>query len=310
MYMDKRILLTGANSFIGSNIVAELMASNTPVTALVRPRSNTEFLKKLKCYNILPIDNYLDPTLIRKLSMSKPEYVIHCAWGNNELADTKNLIKIIEMSKSVNCKGFISIGSYEEYGKLMPELDEDLICNPDSKLGKIKYSLYLLTKEICKSLNIKHIHIRLGIPYSNKKNQSFYFNDIINNLSRGDKVILDNIFNVKDFVHTSDIARGIISLIENDCEGLYNLSFGKGIEIKSVLNMIYEKLNKKFYYREKNEFSKNISFNLKIDKIYEHTNWKPTISIWDGISLLIQENKFKNEPNLQEFTNRIRSLYN
>ena len=58
MYMDKRILLTGANSFIGSNIVAELMASNTPVTALVRPRSNTEFLKKLKCYNILPIDNY------------------------------------------------------------------------------------------------------------------------------------------------------------------------------------------------------------------------------------------------------------
>ena len=74
--------------------------------------------------------------------------------------------------------------------------------------------------------------------------------------------------------------------------------------------MIYEKLNKKFYYREKNEFSKNISFNLKIDKIYEHTNWKPTISIWDGISLLIQENKFKNEPNLQEFTNRIRSLYN
>ena len=129
-------------------------------------------------------------------------------------------------------------------------------------------------------------------------------------MSRGDKVILDNIFNVKDFVHTSDIARGIISLIENDCEGLYNLSFGKGIEIKSVLNMIYEKLNKKFYYREKNEFSKNISFNLKIDKIYEHTNWKPTISIWDGISLLIQENKFKNEPNLQEFTNRIRSLYN
>ena len=50
-------------------------------------------------------------------------------------------------------------------------------------------------------------------------------------------------------------------------------------------------------------------FNLNINKIYNKSNWKPSISIWDGISLLIQEVKFENNPTLEQFTKRIRSLY-
>ena len=42
---------------------------------------------------MIQTDNYLDPIVIRKLSMSKPEYIVHC-WSNNQLKDTKNLIKI------------------------------------------------------------------------------------------------------------------------------------------------------------------------------------------------------------------------
>ena len=33
--MQRKILITGANRFIGSNIISELMANNTPVTAMV-----------------------------------------------------------------------------------------------------------------------------------------------------------------------------------------------------------------------------------------------------------------------------------
>ena len=51
-------------------------------------------------------------------------------------------------------------------------------------------------------------------------------------------------------------------LINNDLEGVYNLSFGQGVEIKSVLKMIYEKLNKKFIFDESSSPEKKI-FNLK-----------------------------------------------
>ena len=309
MKMDTRILVTGANGFIGSNIISELLATNTPVTALVRNKSNTEYLKSIKCYNVISTDNYLDPIVLRKLTMSKPEYIIHCAWADNDMGNTKNLLNILEMAKILNCKGLITLGSYKEYGILRKKLNEDLICNPKEKFSRIKYSLSILTKEICLSMGIKHIHLRLGIPYSNKKETNFYFNEIIKSIYMDEFIEHKNIFDVKDYIHTSDIARGIISLLDNDADGVYNLSYGDAIEIKSVLNMIYEKLNKKFIFDENTALDEKNEFSLNIDKIYKDTNWKPAISIWDGISLLIQEVKFKNSPTLEQFTSRIRSFY-
>lgn len=308
MIMNERILITGANGFIGSNIIAELLANNTPITAIVRNKSNTEVLKKIKCYNVISTDNYLDATLIRKLSMSKPKFIIHCAWDKNSLTNTRNMLNILEMAKQIDCKNFITLGTFEEYGDNKKNINELAVCAPKSNFGKIKYAHYLLAKELCASLNINHIHVRLGIPYSNKNNANFFFTNIINSLSKNEPVILDSLLDSKDYVHTSDIARGLSALISNDLSGLYNLSFGQAIEVKSVLNMIYEKLNKKFYYNEQETLNKVI-FNLSINKISSDTNWKPTISIWDGIALLIQETKFKNRPSLEEFAKRIRSLY-
>ncbi len=306
--MQKKILITGANGFIGSNIISELMASNTPVIAMTREKSSIDYLKSIKCYNIIQTDNYLDPIVIRKLSMSKPEYIVHCAWANNQLQDTKNLINILELSKNINCKGFITVGSFEEYGVLGNNLSEETICAPKNSYGRSKQAFYMLTKEICSSLDIKHIHLRLGIPYSSKKDSNFYFNDVIKRIYKDELVILKNIYDIQDYIHTSDIARGIVSLINNNLDGAYNLSFGQGVEIKSVLKMIYEKLNKKFIFDESVSQEKKV-FNLNINKIYDHSNWKPSISIWDGISLLIQEAKFQNNPTLEQFTTRIRSLY-
>ena len=54
----------------------------------------------------------------------------------------------------------------------------------------------------------------------------------------------------------------------------------------------------------------NNDFSQKnINKIYNQTGWKPSITIWDGISMLIQEEKFKNPNTFDDFTKTIRSLY-
>ena len=37
---------------------------------------------------------------------------------------------------------------------------------------------------------------------------------------------------------------------------------------------------------------------------------KPSISIWDGINMLLQEEKFKNPNTFENFTSTIRSFYN
>ena len=43
-----------------------------------------------------------------------------------------------------------------------------------------------MSKNICKSLDLKYIHVRLSIPYSMRDNEDFYFTKIIKSISRGE----------------------------------------------------------------------------------------------------------------------------
>ncbi|MDC3024387.1 NAD(P)-dependent oxidoreductase [Alphaproteobacteria bacterium] len=309
MFMGKRIIVTGANGFIGSHLVTELIETNTPCTAIVKTNSNVEILKKIKFYNIIKTENYLEPALIRQLSISKPEYLVHCAWDRNYTINFKKTLQAIEFAKAINCKGFMTIGSYEEYGVLEKNLQEKKICIPKTDFGNTKYALYLMSKSICKNLDLKYTHVRLSIPYSMRDNENFYFTKVIKSIAKGENPEILNLFSANDYIHASDIARSIISLVGNEAEGIYNLGSAEPIATKILLNMIYEKFGKAFKVKQENDNNKDLEeFSLDNTKIYNKVAWKPSISIWDGISLLVHENKFNTKPSLEEFTDRIRNL--
>ena len=64
---------------------------------------------------------------------------------SNGCHNSKKILEAIELAKAVNCKGFITIGTYEEYGKLQKDISEDIVCDPKTEFGNVKYALYLLS---------------------------------------------------------------------------------------------------------------------------------------------------------------------
>ena len=63
--------------------------------------------------------------------------------------------------------------------------------------------------------------------------------------------------------------------------------------------MIYQKFGKNLKIKENEADNLNPEeFSLNTDKIYSKIVWKPSISIWDGLSLLVHENKFNSRPKL------------
>ena len=88
--------------------------------------------------------------------------------------------------------------------------------------------------------------------------------------------------------------------------GIFNVGTGQAFPNKDLVNMIMKQSHSSIKLEP---FESSENFSLDINKIYNLTGWKPSVSIWDGISLLLQEEKFKNPHTLDDFTSTIRSLY-
>ena len=113
--MKERVLVVGANGFIGTHLVNELIANKIPVTALLKNNASTNNLKKIGCYNILQSNNLNDSSLIRQLQVSKPKYIINCLWETTKedrilsLKNTQLLTELLELTSKINCENFINL---------------------------------------------------------------------------------------------------------------------------------------------------------------------------------------------------------
>ena len=111
--------------------------------------------------------------------------------------------------------------------------------------------------------------------------------------------------NKVDYIFVSDLCRAIIQLINNNSSGIFNVSSGQAFYNRDLINMINQQFKSKVKLEE---IENKKSFSLNINSI-QLTGWKPTISIWDGITMLLQEEKFKNPNTFENFTKTIRTLY-
>ena len=65
-------------------------------------------------------------------------------------------------------------------------------------------------------------------------------------------------------------------------------------------------MEKNLTSKENNKIKNLDEFSLYKRNVYSKIAWKPSISIWDGLSLLVHENKFNSKPSMEEFADRIR----
>ena len=314
MNMKERVLVVGANGFIGTHLVNELIANKIPVTALLKNNASTNNLKKIGCYNILQSNNLNDSSLIRQLQVSKPKYIINCLWETTKddkilsLKNTQLLTELLELSSQINCENFINLGTYQEYGLYREDIVETSKTEPKTDLGKLKYAQSLTLFEIAKSLDLKVCHLRLSEVYSIDKPEGFIYNLLIKEVANGLNKKFSFPVEKKDYIFVTDICRAIIFLMKSNAEGIFNIGSGQSFVSKDLMNMIVQQYASDIVI-EHTKNNENQDFSLNIDKVFNTIGWKPNISIWDGITMLLQEEKFKNPATFDTFAKTIRSFY-
>ena len=270
--MKNIYIITGANGFLGNNIVRLLEKNNeNEIRALVLPNDKIDALKGLKCEKFLgdvtKIETLKDIFNIDESVKEKTNiYVIHCASivyldsKYNErvyqvnVEGTKNIIK---KTKEINAKLIYvsSVHAIEE--KLNHEvMDENASFDPDKIVGLYAKTKAETTRYVFNEVKNNNLNACVVFPSG-----LLGVNDFTNtNMT----VLIKKILNEKvpllteggyDFVDVRDVARGVINACTKGKKGEGYILSGEYVTIKEIADLVCE-------YGKAKPIKKVISINM------------------------------------------------
>ena len=238
-----RILITGANGYIGSN-VANFLVDHTNHEVIANDVVVDHINSKATALKLNIFDGELldSPNLYELLG--SPDIIIHMAWKDgfvhNSLAHIENLYYHYKfLSKMIETKKVSSIsvmGTMHEIGYHEGVIRSDTTCDPRSLYGIAKNALrqMLLNVEdqIKSKTNIKWL--RAYYIYGDSYRGSSIFSKIMNSAKEGkDTFPMTDGKNMYDFISVFELAKQIsLASLQNKYNGIINVCSGEPIRLR------------------------------------------------------------------------------
>jgi nucleoside-diphosphate-sugar epimerase len=212
-----KVLVTGANGFVGSHIAETLLEENYHVICAVRGTSNLKWIKNLSLeyrYGSLSDKKFLD-TVVKDVDV-----IVHCAgvvramtkdeYFRANAENTKNLCEAI-LKNNPNLKKFVFISSQAAMGPAVDgvkKITDDV--NPVSDYGLSKVAA---EAEIKKTLlnKIPYTILRPAAVYGPRDKDIFIFFNLVHKHIR--PLTLTKRF--LQLVYVKDVAKAVVSCLEN-----------------------------------------------------------------------------------------------
>lgn len=223
-----KILVTGANGYLGQGITKKLIDYGYDVIAtdikddLIDKRAN------IKCSNIFDVEdpfNYFD----------KPDILLHLAWRDgfvhnsvNHLNDLPKHYNFIHKMINGGIKHFAGLGSMHEIGFFEGSINENTPCNPESLYGISKNSLRKAVELDCKE-KIIFQWLRGFYIVGNSISGSSIFSKIAKAAEEGKNEFPFTMgLNQFDFLDYEDFCKQIVKAIsQTEINGIINICSGR-----------------------------------------------------------------------------------
>ncbi len=290
-----KILVTGATGFVGKHLIQKLR--DFDVRFVVR-NINTEYSKDRQIvYN----DEKLD-VFQKDVKSYNPKIVIHLAsylTSSDDISSIKNIVDsnilftsiLLESLKSTDLELFINTGTSAEY------YYNDGKENPAYFYSASKIAIKPIIKYFKNIQGFKTINIIPYTIYGGKSKSKKVIDYILDSLDNKLYLEMTSGEQILDFIHIDDVTDFYVHCVNNinllKDEEDYHLGTGKGTSIKELSNIIEVLTNKKANINWGSKEYRTLDIMHAIAPIYKlekELNWKPQISIEDGIKRIIKEN--------------------
>lgn len=305
--MAKKVLVTGGAGFIGSAMVAKLNGRGDEVHVLDNLSFGRRELAGVPDARFHRVD-IRDRAAVRAVLMAeRPEVVLHlaavhfipyCNAHPAEAADI-NIMGTINVLDACEAAGSVRQVFVASTAAVYPICDHAVAETHESGPMDIYGVTKLATEKMA-----SEFHHRTGTPVSvgrffnafgpNETNPHL-FPEIQRQVLAGQRTLkLGNLEPKRDFIHTADMARAVLALLDADKRGVEAFNIGRGIEysVREVVQAFERQLGEPLHIEiDPARVRKVERMHLLADvsKLKAVTGWAPEWGIDEGVATLLRE---------------------
>lgn len=319
---NKKVLVTGADGFIGSHLIEQLILEGAVVKAFVLYNSfNTwGWLDTLSREKLAKIEIFAgdirDPNGVRT-AMKDCEVVFHLAaliaipfsyHSPDSYIDTnvKGTLNIVQAARDLNVERVLVTSTSEVYGtaQYIP-IDEKHPRQPQSPYSASKIGADCIAESFYRSFELPLTIVRPFNTYGPRQSARAVIPTIITQLLSGiENINLGDLTPTRDLLFVKDTCSGFIeiakseSLIGSDC----NIATQSEISVADLAQELIKQINptakiisdSQRIRPEKSEVFRLFGSN---EKIKQHTGWEPKFTFAEGLAETVKW--FRNQENLK-----------
>ncbi len=325
---SKKVLVTGADGFIGSHLVEELVRKGIKVKAFCFYNS----FNSLGWIDSLPkeIQNELeiftgdirDPYGVRK-AVHDCDTIFHLAaliaipfsyHSPDSYIDTniKGTLNILQAARDYNTRRILVTSTSEVYGtaQYVP-IDERHPKQPQSPYSASKIGADCIAESFYRSFDLPVTIVRPFNTFGPRQSARAVIPTIISQLLNGEiNLKLGDITPTRDLLYVKDTVNGFIEIAKREqlVGQEVNIASQSEISIKELANELISQINpeakiKTDDVRIRPEKSEVFRLYGSSEKLKTYTDWEPKYSLKEGLMLTI--NWFRNPENLKLYKSGI-----
>ncbi len=294
--MGKKVVVTGATSFIGIHLIKEWLKKDVDIVAVVRPNSKnvgriplTEQIHILEC-NMTGYD-----MLVQEIGQA--DYFYHLAWEGTRVPyrDDETLqktnyecaLKAMHAAQNLKCSFFLGAGSQAEYGSIDGIIDESCPCVPGTAYGKEKLHACGDLMSLAEQKGIKFIWTRIFSLYGEYDYPGTLVMSAVKKMMMWEDISMTAGTQLWDYLHVEDAARAMVLFaIQKSPNGIYNIASGIHKPLREFVILMKEILGSKSRLNfGAIPYGSNAPVNLtpSVDKLKNTLGWYPEITFEEGI---------------------------